>query len=137
MSNRLVFDTEPLAAYVAGEPGKEVVKEYLDDVSYGDAVGYISTVTLTEIHYITHQLETTQDPDDFVTDLRAYGLNQVKASSCWREASRFKRQHQVALGDAFSLATASEVDATLIAGADDDFDTIHDVEVERFREDPA
>ena len=39
--------------------------------------------------------------------------------------------------DAFALATAARTDATLLVGADDDYDDVADVPVVRFRTDSA
>jgi len=132
--DRVVFDTEPLVAYLLDEEGAERVGEYLDRVVSGDAVGFVSPVTLTEVHYISHYYGSEASPDDFLGELQASGVNQVKASACWRDAARYKREHQVALGDAYSLATAAGVDGTLLVGGDDDFDGVEDVNVVRFRE---
>ena len=133
----IVFDTEPLIAYIRNEPGANEVKEHLDRVSDGTVDGFVSPVTLTEVHYIPRRFNPKHDPDDFITDLQAYGVDQVKASSCWREAARYKHEYQIALGDAYSLAAAKYVGAKLLVGADDDFDDITDVEVVRFRDDAA
>lgn len=132
---RIVFDTEPLVAHLASETGAGVVEEYLDRVDEDDAEGYISPVTLTEVRYITER-NANEPPDVFLNWLQTI-TNQVSASECWENAARHKTEHQVALGDAYSLAAAKEVGATLLVGADDDFDEITDVEVERFREDAA
>ncbi len=134
---RIVFDTEPLVAYIHDEPGAEDVKEYLDRVVDGTVNGFVSPVTLTEVHYIAQRYSTELDPDDFITDLRAYGVDQVTASNCWREAARYKHKYQVALGDAYSLAAAEYVDAPLLVGGDDDFDGVTEVKIERFRDDSA
>ncbi|XGI84207.1 PIN domain-containing protein [Halorutilales archaeon Cl-col2-1] len=133
-NERIVFDTEPLVAQAASETGEEVVESYLDRVKEGDLEGFVSPVTLTEVKYITQRVETAIPTDVFLSWIQTL-LHRVDASDCWNDAARYKEKHQVALGDAYSLATANYVDGTLLAGADDDFDTIDDVDVERFRED--
>lgn len=134
---RVVFDTEPLVAYLLDEDGAGRVGEYLDRVVGGSTVGFVSPVTLTEVHYISHYYDSDTSPDDFLGELQASGVNQIKASVCWRDAARYKREYQVALGDAYSLATASHVDGTLLVGGDDDFDGVEDVNIVRFREEAA
>jgi predicted nucleic acid-binding protein len=134
--SRIVFDAEALIAHLASETGEEVVEEYLDRVDEGNSVGFISPVTLTEVSYVGKTEETTQPVDIFLMWLQTV-VNQVRATDCWRDAARYKGNYQVALGDAFSLATANYVDATLVAGADDDFDDITDVNIVRFRNEPA
>ena len=132
----IVFDTEPLVAHIAAEPGAEAVEEYLDRAADGDIKGFVSPVTLTEVLYVTERTETKMSPDTFLSWFQSH-VNQVKASDCWREAARYKKEYNVALGDAYSLAAAEYVGAKLLVGADDDFDEIGDVDIVRFREDAA
>lgn len=56
----------------------------------------------------------------------------VTAEDVWEQAARYKQEHPVALGDAFTLATAVEKDAVAFCGGDDDFDHV-DVNIRRFR----
>jgi predicted nucleic acid-binding protein len=133
-SIRIVFDTEPLVAHIAAEPGAEAVEEYLDRAAAGDIKGFVSPVTLTEVLYVTERSETKMSPDTFLSWFQSH-VNQVKASDCWREAARYKNEYNVALGDAYSLAAAKYVGAKLLVGADDDFDDIEDVDIVRFRDD--
>jgi uncharacterized protein with PIN domain len=51
----------------------------------------------------------------------------------WERAAEYRRDHPIALGDAFTLATAVETDAVAYRGGDDDFDDL-DVTVRRFRD---
>lgn len=135
-NTRIVFDTEPLVAHIAAEPGAEAVEEYLDRAADGDIKGFVSPVTLTEVLYVAERTETKVSPDTFLSWFQSH-VNQVKASDCWREAARYKNEYNVALGDAYSLAAAKYVGAKLLVGADDDFDDIDDVDTMRFREDAA
>lgn len=134
MSEILVFDTEPLIAYLRDEVGADTVGKHLERVAKGEVDAYVSPVTLTEVHYIAHNSDAQTDPDEYINDLRAFGVNQLKASKCWRGAALFKRDYQVALGDAYSLAAAEAVGGALLVGGDEDFDEITDVDIERFRE---
>jgi len=56
----------------------------------------------------------------------------VTAEGVWEQAAAYEREHTVALGDAFTLATATEKDAVAYCGADGDFGDV-DVPVKRFR----
>lgn len=134
MTERLVFDAEPLLAYLLDEDGADAVEARIQEVAVGDVADFVSPVTLTEVEYVGRYLGSGDEVTGFLGSLQRAGVRQVDASLCWREAARFKREHQVALGDAYALAAASVQDARLLAGADDDFDSIDDVEVERFRD---
>jgi len=61
----------------------------------------------------------------------------VDVGDAWLEASEYVLQYNPALGDSFALATAEDVEATLLVGGDDDYDEISHVPIERFREGSA
>lgn len=136
-SDSVVFDAEPLLAYLADEPGAPLVEQYVEDVRDGDADAYISTVTLTEVKYVADRYLAKSKVTEFVESLLEHGVERVDASTCWYEAAEIKNEDTVSLGDAFVLATAQERGATALVGADDDFDGISRIDVERFRENPA
>lgn len=98
----------------------------------------MNTVNFTEFHYVVTRETTRDDADQIAEVVSDLGMEWVEPGSVYLEASRFKRRYNVSIGDAFALATAAEVDAPLVAGADDDFDAIEEVptepEVVRFRE---
>jgi len=75
---------------------------------------------------------TTQTARAYVTRIRDW-CDVVTAEEVWESAADYKRDYNVALGDAYTLATAAAKEATGYTGADDDFDDI-DVTVKRFRE---
>lgn len=130
----IVFDAEPLIAYFADEPGSETVEEHLDAVERGTD-GYCSAVTLAEIHYIVQTIEGEHRADTVVEVLAESGIRRVDTSDTWRRAADFMARYSPSLGDAFALATADFVGATLVADADGDFDSIDDVEIIRVRDD--
>jgi predicted nucleic acid-binding protein len=74
------------------------------------------------------------------------GLTEYEIDDCWRTASELKRKHALAVGDAYAVAAAVDLDSdkevTLLVGADDDFDALEDdskfePSIERFRTEPA
>ena len=69
-------------------------------------------------------------------DLRALERQGLAVESAdWRLAAEVKAYGDISLADAYAVALANERDATLVAGADDDFDDLPvDVEVRRFRD---
>ena len=52
LSMDYLFDTKALVALFDGERGAERVKEMIEDVEGGKALGCISAVTLSEVYYI-------------------------------------------------------------------------------------
>lgn len=99
--------------------------------------GYLSSVTLTEVYYHVANSDNTQSAKNTIQTLKNHGFDIIDPNTTWQQAGRFKHKHSPALGDSYSLATANHVDGTLIVGADDDFDSITEVSIKRFRTDPA
>lgn len=129
--NHVVFDAEPLIAYYWDEPGSDRVESIIDRVENGEFRGTVNTVTCTEVRYVCGRDEP-QQAHAFVTRIREW-CEIVTAEDVWESAAEYKRDNGVALGDAFTLATAAEKDAIAYTGADDDFEEV-DVTVKRFRE---
>ena len=132
----VVFDTEPLVAYFCDEPGSDTVEAYVDAVM-GSSEGYISAVNIAEVHYIVRAIDGEERADAVVDVIEETGLRQISTAETWRLAADYKYHYSPALGDAFALATAESVDGTLLVGADDDYDNITDITIERFRADSA
>lgn len=137
MVDTLVFDTEPLIAYLDDEPGSDVVEDRIDRVASGEIDGYISPVTKTEVLYVGSRVGfPVDDVRASLERLEELGVTVHDSRACWETAAVLKEAHNMALGDAYALATADAVDGTLLVGADDDFDAIEG-EVERFRDEPV
>jgi predicted nucleic acid-binding protein len=93
--------------------------------------GWINTVTCTEVRYVCGR----DDPErsrQYVRRIREW-FSVVTAEDVWERAAAYTRDHPIALGDAFTLATAVEKDALGFCGTNDDFDGV-DVNIRRFRE---
>jgi predicted nucleic acid-binding protein len=71
--------------------------------------------------------------DAVIEVLDESGIRRVDTAETWRRAAEFKYRRSPALGDAFALATAARTDATLLVGADDDYDDVTEVPTVRFR----
>ena len=143
MSDRYVFDTEAIIAYLYDEPGRSVVEEYLRDVRDEVVEGVLAETNAGEVLYLIARFEGIDDKpttDSLRTadrDLRAldrWGIQIERAD--WRLAAEVKADGHISFADAHGVELAHERDATLIAGADDDFEMLPiDVDVVRFRED--
>jgi predicted nucleic acid-binding protein len=137
MTDTVVFDTEPLIAYLDDEPGSDVVEDWIDQVASGEIDGYISPVTKTEVLYVGSRIGFQTDKvRASLKRLEEIGVTVYDPRNCWEAAAAFKEAYLMTLGDAYALATANAVDGTLLVGADNDFDELEDL-VERFRDDPA
>lgn len=137
MTETIVFDTEPLIAYLDDEPGSDTVEAWIDRVASGEIGGYISPVTKTEVLYVGSRVGfRPADVRASLERLEELGVTVYDPRECWDGAAALKEAYSMALGDAYALATADAVDGTLLVGADDDFDEL-EADVVRFRDEPA
>ena len=132
--DQLVFDTEPLIAHATNEPGKSTVDTYLDAVRDGEMNGFINQVNLTETRYVIGRESGREVADRYIRWVLDIGIQPRGIDTLWADAADYILEHNPALGDAFALATADSLDASLLVGGDDDYDTITDVRIIRFRE---
>lgn len=145
MSGDYVFDTEAIIAFLYNEPGHETVASLLEEVFTGSADGWLTETNASEVLYLVARFEGTNDkPTDASLreadrDLRALerqGLGIVAAD--WRLAAEIKADGSISLADAYAVGLAHEREATLVAGADDDFaDLPVEIDVHRFRDHSA
>ena len=134
MTDTIVFDTEPLVAYLDDEPGSDTVEEWIDRIASGEIEGYISPVTKTEVLSVGSRVGfRPADVRASLERLEELGDTVFDPRECWDGAAALKEAYTMALGDAYALATANAVDGTLLVGADDDFDAVED-DVVRFRD---
>ena len=144
----VVFDAEPLLAFSFDEPGAGEVECWLDRVYDGDLDGYVSTINLAEFRYIAARKTSVDKADAHIQDLRNMGVTEYNIDALWEGASEFKAAYSLAIGDAYAVAAAKELDndgernVTLLVGADNDYNALADTEgfghlIERFRNEAA
>jgi len=142
MSGGYVFDTEAIIAFLYNEPGHEAVADLLDEVFTGGADGFVAETNASEVFYLVARFEgvddgptdaSLRDADRDIRALERQGLEREAAD--WRLAAEVKANGNISLADAYAVALAHERDATLVAGADDDFDELPiEVDLYRFRD---
>ena len=141
MSSGYVFGTEAIMAFLYTEPGHEAVATLLDEVFSSDADGFLTETNSGEVFYLVARFEGVDDvPTDASLreadrDIRALERQGLELESAdWRLAAEVKADGNISLADAYAVALAYERDATLITGADDDFDELPiEVDLDRFR----
>lgn len=131
----VVFDAEPLVAHADDEPGAETTASYIDAVAAEDVEGYLTRINATEIRYVLARKYDAARADRYLQWLSAVGVRPIGADELWSAAADWILAHNPALGDAYALAAAELTGATLLVGADGDFDAIDAVTVERIRDD--
>lgn len=140
----VVFDAEPLLAFSFDERGAGEVERWLDSVYDGERDGYVSTVNLAEFRYVAVRKTSVETADAHIQDLRDMGVTEYDIDALWKGASELKAAYSLAIGDAYAVAAARDLDnddgrnVTLLVGADDDYDVLADTKgfdhlIERFR----
>lgn len=127
-----VFDAQALIAYALDEPGADVMEEILNRVREGERPAWCSVVNLAELRYVLLR-RSPESADGFVSWCIETGIQQASVDDVWPAAARIKANHTVSLADAFALATAASLDATLVTGRDPDFDVAPSVGVRLLR----
>jgi len=144
----VVFDAEPLLAFMLDEQGADTVERWLDRVYDGEVAGYITTINLAEFRYVVTRKASVERADTHIDNLRAMGLTEYNIDALWEDVSHIKAMYSPPLGDAYALAAANALDSggaghvTLLVGAEDDYDVFEDDDqfshlIERFRDKPA
>ncbi|MXR40751.1 PIN domain-containing protein [Halobaculum sp. WSA2] len=145
MSGGYVFDTEALIAFLYNEPGHETVATLLDQVFSGEFDGFLTETNASEVFYLVARFEgadgtptdvSLREADRDIRALERQGLNIESAD--WRLAAEVKADGSISLADAYAVALAHTHDATLVAGADDDFAELPiEIDLQRFRDHSA
>ncbi|WP_254840946.1 PIN domain-containing protein [Natronomonas marina] len=141
MSSGYVFDTEAIIAFLYNEPGHEVVADILDEVFTGSSDGFLTEANASEVFYLVARFEGVDDTPtdaslrDADRDVRALARQGLSIESAdWRLAAEVKADGGISLADAYAVALAHEREATLVAGAADDFEDLSiGVDLHRFR----
>jgi len=142
MSSEYVFDTEAIIAFLYNEPGHETVATLLDEVFDGDSEGFLTKTNASEVFYLVARFEGVDENPTAISlreadrDLRALERQGLRLEPTdWRLAAEVKAAGGISLADAYAVALAHDRDATLIVGADDDFEDLPvEVSVTQFRE---
>lgn len=141
MTDRYVFDAEPLFTFLYDEEGCERVAELLQEIEAEDAEGAIAETNASELLYLIARVEGGGEPTESsfrtaerdLRTLRRRGLGFDRAD--WTVAGRIRADGGLSLANAYTVALALQRTATLVVGGDDDFDSLPvDVDVERFRD---
>lgn len=143
MTEAYVFATEAIITFLYNEPGHKRVGALLNDVQAGEADGYLTESNASEVYSLVARFEgTAQDTPTPASlreahrDVRTLERRGVTIEQPdWQRAGEVKADGDISLADSYAVALASDRDATLVAGGDDDFSAFPiDLDVEQFRE---
>ena len=127
MGNALLLDTSDWLTWLQNEPGADEVEAYFEVAMDGVAMLHSSFVWLTELEYLTTQkfgADKAMELLEFVED-KPVRWHQSDRALCG-EAAKLKAAHKVLFADAFVVATAKRLNATLVH-KDPEFDALSGV----------
>ncbi len=114
---RYVLDSFGLLAYFGGEPGEAQVKSVLERAAAEQADVYLSVVNLGEVVYI---IEREQGASATRRALAAVDQLPIKLIEADRRmalaAAHVKAHHPISYADAFAVALAQQMQATILTG---------------------
>lgn len=114
---RSVLDSCALLAHLLGEPRGRVVRKLLEQAREGDRLLFCCWVNITEVHYAISRRLGQHRAAEILRILEELPISFLPAGRdiCLR-AAEIKRQHTIALGDAFAAATALVLEAEVVTG---------------------
>ena len=111
-----VLDTHALLAYLQGEVGKEIVLALIERAAV-DVTLNLSLINFGEIAYIIEREKGTEQATQMLADIRRLPLILREVTEARvLAASQIKAHHAVSYADAFAIALAQELNATLVTG---------------------
>lgn len=112
-----VLDSFALLAYFQAESGGPPVRALFEDARDSRAALHMSLINVGEMYYITHRQQGRDRADEMLRDIRALPI-QLSPVTEDRiiAASRIKAQHPLSYADAFAVALAQELGASVVTG---------------------
>ena len=114
---RYVLDSYALLSYLRGESTADQVEALLGEAARGKATLHLSTISMGEVAYIVerrHGVVACQEALDrlatFPIQLQDATLDRVLAAAQW------KARHAISYADAFAMALARELEASVVTG---------------------
>lgn len=116
-SGSYVFDSFALLAYLADEPGADIVREVIEYGQRQEGSVWMSVINLGECLYIVEREEGLTAAHRAIAAIRQLPIKEVAAD---RErtfaAAHIKAHHKLSFADAFAVALAQEKRATVVTG---------------------
>lgn len=112
-----VLDSFAVLAYFQAEPLGLKVKDLLKLVRTGEALVFLSMINLGEIIYITGRKRGDAAAREILHDIARLPIQLAKVTlNRVLTAAQVKMYHPISYADAFAVALAQELDATLVTG---------------------
>ena len=137
MKTRFVLDAWAMLALLQGEePSASRVRQLLEDAERGDAEVSLSIINLGEVYYRIGKVKGESDAVSTLAAIRHLAIATVPASEkLVFAAATLKMHHTISYADAFAVATAAQLGATIVTGDPELVQLSHRVKIERLTRD--
>jgi len=125
-----ILDACALIALFKREQGADKVRALFDETLAGQSVIYMNTVNLIEVHYCFFRALGQEKSSFILEQIYAMPVHFIDTidTIIFSEASRFKAQYAIPLGDAIGLATAVKMKGTFVTADHSDFNELEKIE---------
>ena len=114
---KYILDSYALLAYFQGEHGGEQVRKLLKEASVGQAYVCISVINLGEVYYILARRRGEASAKSIVEDMALLPIERLAATmERILSAASIKARYSVSYADAFVIAGAEELSASILTG---------------------
>jgi len=112
-----VLDSFAILAYFQAEAGGAKVKDILKQAKMGDAAASLSLINLGEVIYITGRKLSNDKAKEVLRDILLFPIQLAEVTmDRVLAAAQIKTQYPISYADAFAVALAQELNATIVTG---------------------
>lgn len=127
MSKGYLLDTSAILALWGDEPGADHVESILRESEADEAEVCVSFMTYMEAYYRIWRIEGEESAKRIYGELLSLPVSRVNVSdSILLRAGAIKANYRLSVADAWIIASAVEMEATLVH-KDPEFEQVHDI----------
>jgi ribonuclease VapC len=116
MKNYLL-DAFPVLAWLQDEPGHHFVDELLTRAEKGEISLSMQMINLGEVYYRICRITRLRKAEETISKIRMLPISIISVSdSLVMDAAKIKGKHPISYADAFAVATALHIGATVVTG---------------------
>jgi len=122
-----ILDSFALLAYFQAEAGGAKVKDILKQAKMGDVATSLSLINLGEVIYITGRKLSKDKAKEILLDIFLLPIQLAEVTmDRVLAAAQVKAQYPISYADAFAVALAQELNATIVTG-DSEFKRVESI----------
>jgi uncharacterized protein len=113
----MVLDSYAILTLLNDEPGAAAVADLMRSAIDGEAALFLNEINVGEVYYIVARHRSAAAADRVLDHLETLPLERVSNDyAAVLDAARVKARHRLSYADAFVVATAARLRATVVTG---------------------